>query len=131
MCLEEAKVSDLLIRAPVGDTIFYVDIVQRLVEEFVACGQQVQTDSLLEDEFQEIRSPGMVSDPSKAKVAKLVDGYLAEIARDPNLPLAKFVNLAELVSSFTRASHDGLYRAIDMYLKVNPLYFKLACKLCM
>ncbi|KAG5028938.1 hypothetical protein AAZX31_05G097100 [Glycine max] len=120
MCLEEAKVSDLLIRAPVGDTIFYVDIVQRLVEEFVACGQQVQTDSLLEDEFQEIRSPGMVSDPSKAKVAKLVDGYLAEIARDPNLPLAKFVNLAELVSSFTRASHDGLYRAIDMYLKEHP-----------
>ena len=85
----------------------------------------------MDDEFQETRSPGMVSESSKAKVAKLVDGYLAEIARDPNLPLAKFVNLAELVSSFTRASHDGLYRAIDMYLKVNPLYFKLACKLCM
>ncbi|KAH1118695.1 hypothetical protein AAZX31_17G156600 [Glycine max] len=120
MCLEEAKVSDLLICAPVGDAILDVDIVQRIVEEFVACDQQVQTDSLLEDEFQEIRSPGMVSDPSKAKVAKLVDGYLAEIACDPNLPVAKFVNLAELVSSFPRASHDGLYRAIDMYLKEHP-----------
>ena len=131
MCLEEAKVSDLLICAPVGDTVFDVDIVQRLVEEFVACDQHVQTDTLLEDDFQEeIRSPGMVSESSKAKVAKLVDGYLAEIARDPNLPLSKFVNLAELVSSFPRAFHDGLYRAIDMYLKVNPLNFKLACQLC-
>nr|KYP47362.1 Coleoptile phototropism protein 1 [Cajanus cajan] len=120
MCLEEAKVSDLLVRAPVGEAIFDVDTVQRLVEEFVACDQHVQTDSLLEDEFQEIRSPRMVSDPSKAKVAKLVDGYLAEIACDPNLPLSKFVNLAELVSSFPRASHDGLYRAIDMYLKEHP-----------
>ncbi|QCD81529.1 BTB/POZ domain-containing protein NPY4-like [Vigna unguiculata] len=120
MCLEEAKVSDLLIRAPDGDTIFDVDIVQRLVEEFVACDQHVQLDSLLEDEFQEIRSPGIVSDTSKAKVAKLVDGYLAEIARDPNLPLSNFVNLAELVSSFPRTSHDGLYRAIDMYLKEHP-----------
>ncbi|KAK7386371.1 hypothetical protein VNO78_26558 [Psophocarpus tetragonolobus] len=116
MCLEEAQVSDLLICAPVGDAIFYVDTVQRLVEEFVAYDQHVQTDSLLENEFQEIRSPGMVSDLSKAKVAKLVDGYLTEIARDPNLPLPKFINLAELVSSFPRASHDGLYRAIDMYL---------------
>ncbi|KAG5097828.1 hypothetical protein JHK82_047682 [Glycine max] len=121
MCLEEAKVSDLLICAPVGDTVFDVDIVQRLVEEFVACDQHVQTDTLLEDDFQEeIRSPGMVSESSKAKVAKLVDGYLAEIALDPNLPFAKFVNLAELVSSFPRASHDGLYRAIDMYLKEHP-----------
>ncbi|KAJ1377298.1 SKP1/BTB/POZ domain superfamily [Sesbania bispinosa] len=119
-CLEEAKVADLLINAPVGEAVFDVDTVQRLVEEFVAREQHAQTDSLLEDELQEIRSPRIVSDPSKAKVAKLVDGYLAEIARDPNLPLSKFVNLAELVSSFPRASHDGLYRAIDMYLKEHP-----------
>ncbi|XP_027346926.1 BTB/POZ domain-containing protein NPY4-like [Abrus precatorius] len=119
-CLDEAKVSDLLIRAPAGEAIFDVDIVQRLVEEFVARDQDVQPDSLLEDELQEIRSPRMGSDASKVKVAKLVDGYLAEIARDPHLPLSKFVNLAELVSSFPRASHDGLYRAIDMYLKEHP-----------
>ncbi|KAK7263246.1 hypothetical protein RJT34_30833 [Clitoria ternatea] len=120
MSLEEAKVSDLLIRASVGEAIFDVDIVQRLVEEFVARDQHVQSDSMLEDELQEIRSPSMVSDPSKAKVAKLVDGYLAEIARDPSLPLSKFVDLADLVSSFPRATHDGLYRAIDMYLKDHP-----------
>ncbi|KAK7252777.1 hypothetical protein RIF29_36974 [Crotalaria pallida] len=109
-CLEEATVSET--------TMFDVDTVQRLVEEFVAHEQRAQTESLLEEELQEIRSPRMVSDLSKKiKVAKLVDGYLAEIARDPSLPLSDFVNLAELVSSFPRPSHDGLYRAIDMYLK--------------
>ncbi|KAK7307683.1 hypothetical protein VNO77_40951 [Canavalia gladiata] len=122
-CLEEAAVADLLICAAVGETtMFDVDTVQRLVEEFVAHEQQSQSETLLEDELQEIKSPRMISsNPSnKIKVAKLVDGYLAEIARDPSLPLSNFVSLAELVSSFSRPSHDGLYRAIDMYLKEHP-----------
>ncbi|KAI5383092.1 hypothetical protein KIW84_070479 [Lathyrus oleraceus] len=94
-----------------------VETVQKLVEAFVAQEHQ----SLLEDELQEIRSPKMVSSSSsKIKVAKLVDSYLAEIARDPNLPLLIFVNIVDLVSSFPRQSHDGLYRAIDMYLKEHP-----------
>ncbi|KAJ7944514.1 BTB/POZ domain-containing protein [Quillaja saponaria] len=119
--LEEATMADLLLRAPGTDTtLFDVDIVQKLVDEFVAREQSAQPDSLLDNEFHEIRSPRMVSNTSKEVVAKLVDGYLAEIARDPNLPLTKFVNLAEAVSSFSRPSHDGLYRAIDMYLKEHP-----------
>ena len=52
-------------------------------------------------------------------VAKLIDGYLAEISKDPNLPLSNFVDLAEMVSGISRPGHDGLYRAIDMYLKVR------------
>ncbi|KAE9613069.1 putative SKP1/BTB/POZ domain, NPH3 domain-containing protein [Lupinus albus] len=109
-CLEDATVGET--------TMFDVDTMQRLVEEFVAHEQHALNESLLEEELQEIRSPKMVSDPSnKIKVAKLVDGYLAEIACDPNLPLSDFVNLGELVSSFPRPSHDGLYRSIDMYLK--------------
>lgn len=115
-CLEEAKVADLLIRAPGGGALFDVDAVQTLVEEFA---QHAQSESLLEDDLQEITCPRRVSDSSKDKVAKLVDAYLAEIARDSGLPISKFVNLAELVSSFPRETHDGLYRAIDMYLKVN------------
>ncbi|XP_057416258.1 BTB/POZ domain-containing protein NPY2-like isoform X2 [Lotus japonicus] len=113
-CLEEAKVADLLIRAPGGGALFDVDAVQTLVEEFA---QHAQSESLLEDDLQEMTCPRMVSDSSKDKVAKLVDAYLAEIARDSGLPISKFVNLAELVSSFPRETHDGLYRAIDMYLK--------------
>ncbi|XP_022741420.1 BTB/POZ domain-containing protein NPY3-like [Durio zibethinus] len=116
--LPEAAVTDLLIRAPAGEaTIYDVDIVHNLVEEFVT--HSSQTDPI-ENEFQESRSPKFVIDASTVLVAKLIDGYLAEIARDPNLPLSKFVNLAESVASFSRPSHDGLYRAIDMYLKGHP-----------
>ena len=73
------------------------------------------------DELEGIRKPGILSDASKLMVAKLIDEYLAEIAKDPNLPLPEFVNLAELVSSISRPAHDGLYRAIDTYLKVTVL----------
>uniref|UniRef100_A0A2P2M5B5 Uncharacterized protein MANES_12G110000 n=2 Tax=Rhizophora mucronata TaxID=61149 RepID=A0A2P2M5B5_RHIMU len=119
--LEAATVSDLLIPAPAGETLMHdVDIVQSLVEEFVKHEQNVQTTLTLENEFRENRSPKFGSDGPKARVAKLVEGYLAEISKDPNLHLSKFVSLADLVSSFPRPSHDGLYRAIDMYIKEHP-----------
>ena len=114
--LPEATVIDLLIRAPAGEaTIYDVDTVLNLVEEFVTHSSQTVP---IENEFQESRSPKFGPDASKVLVAKLIDGYLAEIARDPNFPLSKFVNLAENIACFSRPSHDGLYRAIDMYLKV-------------
>jgi hypothetical protein len=55
---------------------------------------------------------------TKTRVAKLMNSYLAEVARDPNLPLAKFQALAGSLPKFPYASDDGLYRAIDTYLKV-------------
>ncbi|XP_062004430.1 BTB/POZ domain-containing protein NPY4-like [Rosa rugosa] len=119
--LEEATVSDLLIRAPAEEEMIYdVDIVHRLIEEFVTRDQSAQTDPSMETEFQEIKTPRFLSDTSKVKVAKLVDGYLAETGRDPKLPVSEFVSLAEIVSSFPRSSHDGVYRAIDMFLKEHP-----------
>ena len=119
--LEEASVNDLLIRAPEGEITRYdVDTVQQIVEEFLKQEQNAEIESTADPELQEeVRRPGILSDASKLMVAKLVDGYLAEIAKDPNLPLSKFVDLAELVSGFSRPAHDGLYRAIDMYLKVT------------
>ncbi|OVA17106.1 BTB/POZ-like [Macleaya cordata] len=117
--LDEASVTDLLIPASAGESMMYdVDVVQSMVEEFLMQEQNPQ--SQLTEELEEIRSPGYISDTSKLTVVKLVDGYLAEIARDHNLPLSKFVNLAEMVSGFSRPSHDGLYRAIDMFLKEHP-----------
>ncbi|KAG6724871.1 hypothetical protein I3842_02G003800 [Carya illinoinensis] len=98
-------------------TPYDVDIVQNLVKEFVMHVQNAQIYSSIENEFQEIRISRLVPDASKAMVAKLVDGYLAEVACDPSLLVSKFVSLAEMGSSFSRPSHDGLYRAIDMYLK--------------
>lgn len=115
--LDEASVPDLLIRAPPGETTVYdVDLVHTLVKEFVMQDNGVHA----EIEFQEIKKTGAISDASKGTVAKLVDSYLAEVSRDPNLPLSKFSSIAELVSGFPRPSHDGIYRAIDMYLKEHP-----------
>ncbi|KAE8707691.1 BTB/POZ domain-containing protein NPY5 [Hibiscus syriacus] len=115
--LPEATVTDLLIRAPAGEaTIYDVGIVHNLVEEFMT--HISQTDPSKKEFNEGSRSPKFGADASKLLVAKLIDGYLAEIAGDPNLPLSKFVNLAEHIDSISRPSHDGLYRAIDMYLKV-------------
>ncbi|KAG9440479.1 hypothetical protein H6P81_020644 [Aristolochia fimbriata] len=118
--LEEASVKDLLVPAPSEEVAIYdVNLVQNIVEEFLVQEQHVRT-SLSVAEMEEIRSPSFVSGAAKLAVAKLVDGYLVEIARDPNLPVSKFIDLAEMVSSESRPVHDGLYRAIDMYLKEHP-----------
>ncbi|KAK4733506.1 hypothetical protein R3W88_007767 [Solanum pinnatisectum] len=118
--MEDATVGDLLIRAPDSETItFDIDIVHDLVENFMLRQKSGQIDSSADNRFHDI-CPEFASDASEVKVARVIDGYLAEVARDPNLPLSKFINLAELVSSFSRPSHDGIYRAIDMYLKEHP-----------
>ncbi|GAB2280519.1 hypothetical protein Dimus_015145 [Dionaea muscipula] len=72
-------------------------------------------------EFQESsrRSSSSASHSSKLRVAKLVDGYLQEIAGDPNLPLSKMVAVAEAIPDYARADHDHLYKAIDIYLKAH------------
>ncbi|MQL71521.1 hypothetical protein Taro_003846 [Colocasia esculenta] len=54
------------------------------------------------------------------KVAKLLDGYLAEVALDANLTPSKFTTLAELLPEHARVVADGLYRAVDIFLKVHP-----------
>lgn len=119
--LEGASVNDLLVGAPEGETIVYdVDIVQKIVDEFLMQDQHAEIEEFEGHELEEIGGPGILSDASKLMVAKLIDGYLAEISKDPNLPLSKFVDLAEMVSNFSRPVHDGIYRAIDTYLKEHP-----------
>ncbi|KAI4295756.1 hypothetical protein L6164_035767 [Bauhinia variegata] len=119
--LEAASVSELLIRAPDREpTIYDVSIVHKIVKEFLTQDHNSEIDSVEGGGPKEIRTPGISSDASKMMVAKLVDGYLTEIAKDENLPLSKFVDLAELVSGISRPAHDGLYRAIDMYLEEHP-----------
>lgn len=118
--LDEVTVADLMIRSSAGETaLCSVDVVHELVEQFTMQERITQMDCPDDHEFRELY-PGFISDASKTKVARLVDGYLAEVAKDASLPLSKFVDLAEMVSSFPRSSHDGIYRAIDMYLKEQP-----------
>ncbi|XP_010315185.1 phototropic-responsive NPH3 family protein NPY2 isoform X1 [Solanum lycopersicum] len=119
--LEESSVNDLLIRAADGEgTMYDAHVVQKILEAFMMRDKDSEPQLEDEDEIQEVRKPGILSEASKLMVAKLVDGYLTEIARDPNLPISTFVGLAEMVSNFPRPGHDGIYRAIDMYLKEHP-----------
>ncbi|CAH8384195.1 unnamed protein product [Eruca vesicaria subsp. sativa] len=57
---------------------------------------------------------------SLKKVAKLIDSYLQAVSQDVDMPVSKFVSLAEAVPDIARESHDRLYKAINMYLKVHP-----------
>nr|KYP45028.1 Root phototropism protein 3 [Cajanus cajan] len=113
--LEEATVNDLLIRSVsnTNDMVYDVDLVMIILEQFML-------QENINFEFQESRRSSSASHSSKLKVAKLVDRYLQEVARDANLPLSKFIALAETIPEFARLDHDDLYRAIDIYLKAHP-----------
>ncbi|PON64249.1 SKP1/BTB/POZ domain containing protein [Parasponia andersonii] len=137
--LEEATISDLLIPSVsyTSNTRFDVDIVMTILEQFMLQWQSPPTSpprsklgferrrrsrsaENIDFEFQESRRSSSASHSSKLKVAKLVDGYLQEIAREVNLSLSKFIALAESIPDFARIDHDDLYRAIDIYLKAHP-----------
>lgn len=83
-----------------------VDTVQRIVEYFFMHEPQQQ------QRHQQQK-------PRKYNVSKLLDSYLAAIARDPNLSITKFRVLAESLPEGARTCHDGLYRAVDTYIKVG------------
>lgn len=75
-----------------------IDVVQRIMDYFLMHEQQQQ---------QKQQNIG------KTNVSKILDNYLAEVARDPNLSITKFQVLAESLPENARTCHDGLYRAID------------------
>ncbi|CAN1760996.1 BTB/POZ domain-containing protein NPY2 [Linum perenne] len=119
--LESASGNDLLIRASEEDSMMYdVDIVQKIVREFLLQDRFAEVNESEVQEVQEMQGPGILSDASKLMVVKMIDGYLAEIAKDPHLPVSKFIEIADMVSGVSRPVHDALYRAIDTYLKEHP-----------
>lgn len=119
--LDVATLDDLLIPSSrnAGDTLFDVDTVERILVNF-----SQQDDSELDDmdddsSLFESEIPSSPSQSALFKVSKLVDNYLSEIAPDANLKLNKFIAVAESLPAHARTVHDGLYRAIDVYLKVS------------
>jgi hypothetical protein len=58
---------------------------------------------------------------ASARVARLVDAYLAEAALEAGLRPADLEELARAVPAHARAADDALYRAVDTYLKVTVL----------
>jgi hypothetical protein len=57
-----------------------------------------------------------------ARVARLVDVYLAEAALEAGLRPAEFEELARAVPAHARPADDALYRAVDTYLKVRTRF---------
>ncbi|GER50777.1 phototropic-responsive NPH3 family protein [Striga asiatica] len=119
--LELATIDDLLIPSfrHAGDTLFDVDCVHRILVNFC---QMDDSEDELDGLGSGFGSDGGLCSPSQPalfKVSRLVDGYLTEIAADANLRLNKFVAVAESLPAHARTVHDGLYRAIDVYLKAH------------
>ncbi|KAH7315372.1 hypothetical protein KP509_21G046900 [Ceratopteris richardii] len=120
---EQLSVNDLLIptvSTHTGDAIFDVDVVQRVLENYL---QRHEDKTKSEKNFNS--SLDIVITSSKSEkgiihVAETIDSYLAEIASNSNLKAATFTSLAEKMPSHARTTHDGLYKAIDMFLKAHP-----------
>ncbi|XP_075508363.1 phototropic-responsive NPH3 family protein NPY1-like isoform X1 [Primulina tabacum] len=109
--LDEANVSDLLIpaRSP-QPTTYDIDLVQHLVEQFMTNGKQISKNNKNDGDF-------VLEHGSWLTVAKLIDGYLAEVACDPNLHVLNFIKLSRSIPESARPIHDELYAAINIYLK--------------
>ncbi|KAG5059597.1 hypothetical protein JHK87_000626 [Glycine soja] len=110
--LEEATVSDLLYpsASPLDQNFYDTELVLAVLESYLKFWKRI--------------SPGAVDNRHLIKsirsVGKLIDSYLQVVARDDNMPVSKFVSLAETVPAIVRLEHDDLYQAINIYLKVHP-----------
>ncbi|TVU43488.1 hypothetical protein EJB05_09964 [Eragrostis curvula] len=120
MQLDKATLEDLLIPniSDSVETLYDVDCIQRILDHFLAMDQESGGASPgLGEDGQILASPSLMP---ITMVAKLIDGYLAEVAPDANLKLPKFQSLAAAIPDYARPIDDGLYRAIDIYLKAHP-----------
>ncbi|XP_040376817.1 BTB/POZ domain-containing protein At1g67900 [Oryza brachyantha] len=156
--LEEATVGDLLIPSLscVSETLYDVDAVAAILDEFALRhaaataaaapppGPALSPDdsparsgghrrsrsaeSVGFDGARRSSSAAPVSPDALVRVGRLVDGFLIEVARDPNMPLDKLLSIAEAVADTGRPEHDGLYKVVDTYLKVHPEMSKNARK---
>ncbi|XP_051132117.1 BTB/POZ domain-containing protein At5g48800-like isoform X2 [Andrographis paniculata] len=119
--LDMATLDDLLIPLfrHAGETLFDVDTIHRILVNF--CQRDDSDEDMDDDDGDSVFETGspLPSQTSLFKVSKLVDNYLAEIAPDANLKLGKFMAVAESLPAHARTLHDGLYRAIDIYLKAH------------
>ncbi|KAG5057553.1 hypothetical protein AAZX31_05G096300 [Glycine max] len=115
--LGQAVLDDLLIPSYsfTGDTLFDVDTVQRIMMNFLQSEKEDRSPYNADDEC--------FSPPQSDvyRVGKLMENYLAEIATDRNLAVSKFITVAELIPEQSRPTEDGMYRAIDIYLKAHPV----------
>ncbi|KAI9089164.1 hypothetical protein K1719_029443 [Acacia pycnantha] len=114
--LEEATLDDLLIPSYsyLNETLYDVDCVERILAHFLAGLEGRITAAAVDGDGGVARSPALMV------LGKLIDGYLSEIASDANLKPDRFYNFALSLPNQARLFDDGLYRAVDVYLKTHP-----------
>lgn len=118
--LDKATLEDLLITnmSESIEMLYDVDCVHRILDHFLAMDQETGGASPgIGEDGHLLASPSLLP---ITMVAKLIDGYLAEVAPDVNLKLPKFRSLAAAIPDYARPIDDGLYRAVDIYLKAHP-----------
>uniref|UniRef100_A0A0D9V6H5 NPH3 domain-containing protein n=1 Tax=Leersia perrieri TaxID=77586 RepID=A0A0D9V6H5_9ORYZ len=131
--LEDACLDDLLVPnlGYTVETLYDIDCVQRILDYFMSStdgmGTGYTSPAVAEEGASQLGAPQAAAagaSPSPLSpitmVAKLMDGYLAEVAPDTNLKLPKFQALAAVVPDYARPVDDGIYRAMDIYLKSHP-----------
>ncbi|CAL5352363.1 unnamed protein product [Camellia sinensis] len=115
--LDQAILEDILILAnshgnnhsPMYDT----DSILRIFSIFLNLDEDDDEDNHLRDESEMVYDFDSLGSPKQSsilKALKLLDNYLAEVALDSNL----------MPSVHARMVNDGLYRAVDIFLKVHP-----------
>ncbi|KAL3644807.1 hypothetical protein CASFOL_009987 [Castilleja foliolosa] len=127
--LDQAILEDILIpscshgnnHSPLYDT----DSVLRVFSTFLNLDEDDDEEDISncnqlrdESEMYDFDSPGSPKQSSLTKVSKLLDNYLAEVALDTNLTPSKLTALAELLPDHARVVYDGLYRSVDIFLKL-------------
>lgn len=105
--LPEAAVNNLLPRVPEKGETGEVELVVEVLESFFKCrrGEEERDEWVRRME----------------KVGRLIDGYIEVLARDcGGFTVEKMVFLASAVPEIGRPVHDGLYHAVNTFLKVHP-----------
>ncbi|GAA0160907.1 hypothetical protein LIER_17350 [Lithospermum erythrorhizon] len=125
--LDQAILEDILIPAnSCGNhhsSLYDTESISRIFSIFLNLDEDDEEDNPLRDENEMVYnfdSPGSPKQSSILKVSKLLDNYLTEVAMDSNFNPSKFIVLAELLPDHARQVYDGLYRAVDIFLKVHP-----------
>ncbi|XP_076944651.1 root phototropism protein 2-like [Bidens hawaiensis] len=103
--LEHVTVDDLLILTSRfdGERLHDLESVRRIVKGFMEKEKRNQAPSR-----------------EMVRVAKTVDAYLHQIARNGALSISQFNEIASLVPKHVRDVDDDLYSAIDIYLQAHP-----------
>ncbi|XP_058784059.1 BTB/POZ domain-containing protein At5g03250-like [Vicia villosa] len=121
--LDQVELVDILI-PNMGysvETLYDIDCIQRIIDNFMSMYQPATasaTPSCVNEDGSLIG--GVDALTPMTVVANLLDAYLAEVALDVNLKLPKFQALASSIPDYARPLDDGLYHAIDVYLKAHP-----------